>query len=87
MSDPKMNVVKWGKKHFELGSTIYKFTSDFLNRNQGRRLPPTRQEVNLHWTWQVMNAYPNSDDPMRIFLLEQVCSRSPERHLGREKTF
>lgn len=72
MSDPKMKIVKCSKEQFEHGVNIHRFTSDFLNRNPGRRLPPTRQEVNLHWEWQVMNAYPNSDDPKRIFLLDQV---------------
>lgn len=40
-------------------------TCNFLARNSSRQPVPTRQEVGLHWTWQVMKAYPGSDDPKR----------------------
>ncbi|KAF6221868.1 hypothetical protein HO133_001836 [Letharia lupina] len=70
MSDLKIVIPKCGK--LEPGFNIYRFTSDLLNANSSRRLPPTRQEVNFHWAGRVMQAYPSSDDPMRIFLLEQM---------------
>ena len=73
MSDTKLNVPTWKKQSFERGENIHKFTSDFLARNLSKQPAPTRQEVDLHWTWQVMKAYPASDDPKRIYLLDQVC--------------
>lgn len=79
MSDPKLVTVKYGKKQFELGLTLYNFTFQILGRNEHRRLPLIRPEIELHWSWQIMSTYPNSDDPMRIFLLEQVCFWSLER--------
>lgn len=73
MSQPDFITVVYGKRQFEkIGCTIYKFTMDFLHRNEGRSLSTTRQEVDWHWQQQIMSAYPQNDDPMRIFLLEQV---------------
>lgn len=55
--------------------TLVDFTPAFLNVNRGRTKAPTRQEVDWHWEDQVMKSYPDSDDRIRIFLLEQVCCR------------
>lgn len=74
MPEHKFVIVAYGRTHFEkYGNTIYKFTIDFLAQNKERPLPVTRQEVNWHWEQQIMRVYPRSDDPMRVFLLEQVC--------------
>lgn len=72
MSDPTMSNLVWKKGRFELGHNIYKFTNEFLAYNHSRHPAPNRQEVDLHWTWQVMKAYPSSNDPKRILLLDQV---------------
>ncbi|CAD6574775.1 MAG: hypothetical protein ASARMPRED_006903 [Alectoria sarmentosa] len=73
MPEPGFVIIQYGKKQFEkFGCTIYKFSKDFLHRNGARRLPVTRQEVNWHWEQQIMKTYSKSDDPMRVFLLEQV---------------
>ncbi len=73
MSQPDFITVTYGKRQFEkISCTIYKFTTDFLDQNKGRPLPTTRQEVDWHWQQQVMSAYPQNNNPTRIFLLEQV---------------
>ena len=73
MSQPDFTLVTYEKGQFEeTDCTINKFTTDFLNRNEGRPLPTTRQEVNWHWEQQIMKTYPKNDDPMRMFFLEQV---------------
>ena len=91
MPEPGFVIIQYGKKQFEkFGCTIYKFSKDFLHRNGARRLPVTRQEVNWHWEQQIMKTYSKSDDPMRVFLLEQVrhwYSAQCTRWISRNLTF
>ena len=73
MSTTNFICVNWGEQHFErLHLILVDFTPEFLNINRKRTKSSIRQEVDWHWEEQVMKSYPNSDDKMRIFLLEQV---------------
>lgn len=65
--------VDYSQRNFEaLHRTIVDFAVDFLNANRERTKPPTRQEVDWHWEEQVMRSYPDSENNLRVFLLEQV---------------
>lgn len=65
--------LSWTKRQFQTaGNSILSYTKTILEKNSSHGKQVTREEAQWNWDGEVFREF-GRDDPMRAFLLSQVC--------------